>query len=51
MFGGMGFLAGGYGGWITFRIGWVSLAVGIGFLVSAAVSYFLAKKLGLKEEV
>lgn len=48
---GMGFLAGGYGGWITFRIGWVSFAVGVGFLISAAVSYFLAKKLGLKEEV
>jgi hypothetical protein len=51
MFMGMGFLAGANGGWITFRIGWVSFLVGIGFLVSAAVSYFLAKKLGLKEEV
>jgi hypothetical protein len=52
MFLGMGCLAGANGGgWITFRIGWVSFTVGLGFLVSAAVSYFLVKKLGLKEEV
>ncbi|MGC2694204.1 MAG: hypothetical protein WA738_00280 [Candidatus Angelobacter sp.] len=48
MFLGMGCLAGANGTWITFRIGWVSFLVGIGFLVSAAVSYFLAKKAGWK---
>ena len=32
-------------------VGWVAFTAGIGFLVSAAISYFLAKKLGLKEEV
>ena len=50
MFLGMGFLAGSSGGWIAFRIGWVSFLVGIGFLVSAAISYFLAKKAGWKEQ-
>jgi hypothetical protein len=45
MFLGMGCLAGA-GGWITFRIGWVAFLVGIGFLISAALSYFLAKKAG-----
>ena len=50
MFGGMGCLAGAQGGWITFRIGWVSFLVGIGFLVSAGVSYFLSKKAGWKVE-
>lgn len=32
-------------------IGWVMFTAGIGFLVSAVISYFLARKLGLKEEV
>ena len=50
MFAGMGFLAGGFGGWISFRIGWVSFLGGIGFLCSAAVSYFLSKKTGWKVE-
>ena len=50
MFMGMGFLPGGSGGWLSFRIGWVSFLVGIGFLVSALVSYFLAKKVGWKEQ-
>ena len=49
MFMGMGFLAGGSGGWIAFRIGWVSFLVGIGFLISSVVSYFLVKKVGWKE--
>src|SRR5712672_2911680 len=49
MFLGMGFLAGANGGWIAFRIGWVSFLVGIGFLISSGVSYFLAKKAGWKE--
>jgi hypothetical protein len=54
-FGGVGCIAGSnslapyfFIGWV---VGWVSLAVGIGFLVSAVISYFLAKKLGIKEEV
>lgn len=50
MFGGMGCLAGATGSWLTFRIGWVSVLVGIGFLVSAGVSYFLSKKAGWKVE-
>lgn len=50
MFAGMGCLAGAQGGWVTFRIGWVSFLVGIGFLVSAGVSYFLSKKAGWKVE-
>jgi hypothetical protein len=50
MFLGMGCLAGANGGWITFRIGWVSFLVGIGFLVSAGVAYFLTEKAGLKEQ-
>ncbi len=54
-FGGMGCIAGSnsmppyfQAGWI---VGWVAFTAGIGFLVSAAISYFLAKKLGIKEEV
>jgi len=53
-FGGVGCIAGSNAevgfrvGWL---IGWVAFTAGIGFLVSAAISYFLAKKLGLKEEV
>jgi len=44
MFAGMGFLAGGFGGWISFRIGWVSFLVGVGFLISSGVAYFLTRK-------
>jgi len=44
MFAGTGFLAGANGGWVTFRIGWVSFLGGIGFLVSAGVAYFLTRK-------
>lgn len=53
-FGGIGCIAGSnsllrfQAGWI---VGWVAFLSGIGFLVSAVISYFLAKKLGLKEEV
>jgi hypothetical protein len=36
---------------VLWAAGCVALMAGIGFLVSAAISYFLAKKLGLKEEV
>jgi len=50
MFLGMGFLAGANGGWIAFRIGWVSFLVGIGFLISAGVAYFLTKRAGWKEQ-
>jgi hypothetical protein len=47
----MGFLVGPAGGdSISFRIGWVLLLVGVGFLISAGVSYFLAKKVGWKEQ-
>src|SRR5215471_14981774 len=53
-FGGAGGIAGG-SPWSSFHalwaLGWVAFTAGIGFLVSAAISYFLAKKLGLKEEV
>jgi hypothetical protein len=55
MFGGMGCMAGSnsmapyfHAGWI---VGCMAFAAGIGFLVSAAISYFLAKKLGIREEV
>jgi hypothetical protein len=51
MFLGMGCLAGAHGGWLTVRIGWISFLVGIGFLISSAVSYFLVKKAGWKEQV
>ncbi|HEY7406442.1 MAG TPA: hypothetical protein VIB39_23140 [Candidatus Angelobacter sp.] len=54
-FGGVGCIAGSnsmspsfHAGWI---VGWIAFLSGIGFLVSAVISYFLAKKLGLKEEV
>lgn len=54
-FGGVGCIAGSnslgqnfHVGWI---VGWITFLSGIGFLVSAVISYFLAKKLGLKEEV
>jgi len=50
MFAGAGFLAGGAGGWLSFRIGWVSFLMGIGFLAAALVSYFLAKKVGRPEK-
>jgi hypothetical protein len=46
---GMGFLAEAYSG-VSRRIGWVAFLAGIGFLISAAVSYFLAKKGGWKQE-
>jgi hypothetical protein len=54
-FGGVGCIAGSnslapyfFIGWV---VGWIALTAGIGFLVSAAISYFLAKKLGIREEV
>jgi hypothetical protein len=54
-FGGLGCMAGSnsiapyfHAGWI---VGCIAFAAGIGFLVSAAISYFLAKKLGVREEV
>jgi hypothetical protein len=51
MFGGMGFLVGNGGmGTASFRIGWVLFLAGAGFLVSAALSYFMAKKVGWKEQ-
>ena len=52
-FGGAGSIAGSSpsGSHVLWAAGCVALAAGIGFLVSAAISYFLAKKLGLKEEV
>lgn len=53
-FGGLGCIAGSnsmppysHAGWI---LGCIVFMSGIGFLVSAAISYFLAKKLGLKNE-
>jgi len=49
MFAGVGCLAG-VGGWIAWRVGWVSFLSGIGFLCSAGVSYFLSKKAGWKAE-
>ncbi|HXA86657.1 MAG TPA: hypothetical protein VNZ47_16350 [Candidatus Dormibacteraeota bacterium] len=49
MFLGMGCLAGANGGWITFRIGWVSFLVGVGFLISSGVAYFLTRKSAWKE--
>jgi hypothetical protein len=51
--GGVGSIAGSnpWGFHAMWSIGWVAFAAGIGFLISAAISYFLAKKLGLKEEV
>jgi len=48
MFAGMGCLAGANGGWLIF--GWVSFLVGIGFLVSAGVAYFLTKKTDWKSQ-
>jgi hypothetical protein len=54
-FAGMGCIAGSNSLLVTFHVGWVvgwiASAAGIGFLVSAAISYFLAKKLGIREEV
>ena len=50
MFAGLGFLVGGFGGWISFRIGWVSFLVGIGFLISSAVAYFLTRKTDWKDQ-
>lgn len=50
MFAGMGFLVGGFGGWISFRIGWVSFLVGVGFLISSAVAYFLTRKTDWKNQ-
>lgn len=54
-FGGIGCIAGSnsrppyfHEGWI---VGWIAFLSGVGFLVSAVISYFLATKLGLKEEV
>ncbi|HEX9254564.1 MAG TPA: hypothetical protein VF938_03425 [Candidatus Angelobacter sp.] len=50
MFLGMGCLAGANGGWLIFRLGWVSFLVGIGFLVSAGVAYFLTRKTDWKNQ-
>lgn len=51
MFGGLGFLVGSAGmNAVTFRIGWVLFLAGVGFLISAGISYFLAKKVGWKEQ-
>jgi hypothetical protein len=50
MFAGMGFLVGGFGGWISFRIGWVSFLVGVGFLISSGVAYFLTRKTDWKNQ-
>ncbi len=36
--------------WILETLGMVSLCLGLGFLVSAVVSYFLVKKIGLGEK-
>jgi hypothetical protein len=36
--------------WVSFVIGWVGFVAGIGFLISAAVSFFLARKVRWKEE-
>ena len=48
---GMGFLVENQGmGSVAFRVGWVLFLAGCGFLVSAAVSYFLAKKIGKEQE-
>jgi hypothetical protein len=48
---GVGFLVGGAGmGSLTFRIGWVSFMTGVGFLCAALISYFLARKIGTREE-
>jgi len=50
-FAGMGFMAGTQGaGNVSYRVGCVLLLAGTGFLVSAGVSYFLAKKLGKEQE-
>ncbi|HVG92696.1 MAG TPA: hypothetical protein VNB54_14470, partial [Alphaproteobacteria bacterium] len=49
MFAGVGCLAG-VGGWIAWRVGWVSFLGGIGFLCSAGVSYLLSKKAGWKDQ-
>jgi hypothetical protein len=49
MFGGAGCLLASQG-WISRPIGMVSFLGGIGFLCSAAVSYFLSKKTGWKVE-
>lgn len=48
---GIGFLAGAPGAnGLTFRIGWVAFTSGVGFLCAAAVSYFLARKIRLREK-
>jgi hypothetical protein len=49
MFAGVGCLAG-VGGWIAWRIGWVSFLGGIGFLCSAGVAYFLTRKTSWKNQ-
>jgi hypothetical protein len=50
MFAGMGFLVGGFGGWISFRIGWVSFLVGVGFLISSGVAYIMTRKTDWKSQ-
>ena len=49
MFAGVGCLAG-VGGWIAWRVGWVSFLGGIGFLCSAGVAYFLTRKTSGKNQ-
>jgi len=39
-----------YGFWILYTLGMVSACLGVGFLVSATASYFLAKKIGPGEK-
>jgi len=39
-----------YGFWILYTLGMISVCLGLGFLVSAAASYFLVKKVGLEEK-
>jgi hypothetical protein len=50
MFGGAGFLAGGQVDSIIYHIGAAASLAGVGFLCAALVSYFLAKRIGLKEK-
>lgn len=53
MFAGIGFIVGsdrpgsnGLQSSVTFDVGWVAFLAGIGFLCAAAVSYFLARRIG-----
>lgn len=46
---GVGFLAEAYSG-VSRRIGYVAFSAGVSLLISAGVSYFLARKVGWKEQ-